>query len=164
MNAKKNVEQQTIFNTQRIYVKGSSFESPLTPKIFTESLTPKIDMQIQTNYSEIENHLYEAVLSLTLTNQAEEKENKQNKEEKTIWRLELHQAGVFTLEGFTEEQLRQTLYGFCMNLLYPYACEAISGMIVRSGFQPVYLTPMNFEILYREQLRRQTATEAEVTA
>lgn len=152
MSANLNTEQQgseqkNVFTTQRIYVKKSSFDSPLTPAIFKETPVPKVEMQAHTNYVAVEPNVYEATLTLNLTNQADEK---------ILWRLELHQAGIFTIDGFSEEQLKQVLHGFCMNVLYPYACEAVSAMVVRSGFQPVYLTPMNFEVLYREQLRRQT--------
>lgn len=147
MNA-TTTEQRNVFATQRIYVKKSFFESPLTPKVFKEvDLKPKVEMQVNTNYTEVEPKVYEAVLTLNLTNQADTT---------VLWRVELEQAGIFSIEGFTEEQLKLALHGFCMNILYPYACEAISGLVIRSGFQPVYLTPMNFEVLYREQLKRQT--------
>jgi preprotein translocase subunit SecB len=142
----KPTEQKTNFSIQRIYIKGSSFDAPLLPKIFKENLTPKIDMQVQTHYSEIEPTVYEAVLTLDLTNKAEEK---------ILWQIKLQQAGIFTLEGIPKEQIEPALYGYCMNLLYPYACEAVSNMAVRSGFVPVYLIPMNFEALYQEQKRQQ---------
>ncbi len=140
-----NNEQQPIFMTQKIYVKESIFDAPLTPLVFKESHSPKIEMQVQTNYSVLEPNIYEAILSLNILNQSEEK---------ILWKVELKQAGIFIVKGLTEEQLKQAMHGFAMNLLYPYACEAISALIIRSGFQPVYLTPMNFEALYQQQLQQ----------
>lgn len=162
-----NQAPQGNFVTHRIYIKGSNFEAPHLPGIFKEMLTPKIDLQVQTFCSEIEPKIYEAVLTLDITNVGE-KEPKTNpndktpsattpptpgmsKDDKIIWRIQLKQAGIFGIDGFSKEQTEQALYGFCMNLLYPYACEAVSNMAVRSGFNPVYLIPMNFEALYMEQ-------------
>ncbi len=151
----KTKNEQPIFVTQRIYVKESTFDSPLTPLIFKETLAPKIEMQVQTDYSLVEPDIYEAVLSLNLSNQAAEK---------ILWKVELKQAGIFTVKGLREEQLKQAMHGFAMNLLYPYACEAISGLVIRSGFQSVYLTPMNFEALYQQQLEHAAETKETAVA
>lgn len=132
--------------TQRIYIKGSTFDSPETPEIFKATIEPKIDMQAQTNYKELEPKIYEAVLTIKLI---------AKHEEKVVWTIELHQAGIFTIEGIAGEELKQVLNGHCMNIVYPYACEAISGIVVRSGFPPIYLTPINFEVLHFEQQKRQ---------
>lgn len=165
MATQPNETMQGTFATQRIYIKASSFDAPLLPGIFKEILTPKIDMQVQTICSEIEPKVYEAVLVLDINNVAEEEKNDKNEpkkvaapadstNEKLLWRIQLKQAGIFTIDGFSNEQTEQALYGFCMNILYPYACEAVSSMAVKSGFAPVYLIPMNFEALYVEQKRK----------
>lgn len=149
-------QNQTVFNTHRIYIKGSTIETPLTPMIFKEKHNPKVDMQVQTNYTTVEPNTYETVLSLQLTSQAEDK---------VYWRLQLQQAGIFTIENLPKDQLEMALHGFCMNLLYPYACSNISEMIVKSGFLPVFLMPMNFELLYREQQKKEAEKkQAEVKA
>jgi preprotein translocase subunit SecB len=148
----KQAEQKSNFATQRIYIKSSSIEAPLLPHIYKETVTPKIDMKVETNYTEIEPKIYEAVLTLDITNKAEKTDTS---DERVLWQIKLQQAGIFTIDGFPNEQLEPALYGFCMNILYPYACEAVSGMTVKSGFAPAYLIPMNFEALYHEQKRRQ---------
>ena len=40
----------------------------------------------------------------------------------------------------------------CPNVLFPYARETIADAITRVGFPPVHLDPINFELLYQQQL------------
>jgi len=40
----------------------------------------------------------------------------------------------------------------CPNVLFPYARETIADAITRAGFPPVHLDPINFELLYQQQL------------
>jgi preprotein translocase subunit SecB len=44
----------------------------------------------------------------------------------------------------------------CPNILYPYLREVVSDVVVRAGFAPVILTPINFDALYQQQ-KQQTA-------
>jgi preprotein translocase subunit SecB len=45
----------------------------------------------------------------------------------------------------------------CPNILFPYAREAVSDLVVRAGFPPVLLNPINFEALYLQQKQQQAA-------
>jgi len=47
------------------------------------------------------------------------------------------------------------LGAFCPNVLFPYVREIISETAVRAGFPPLYLSPVNFDAIYAEQLRKQ---------
>ena len=49
----------------------------------------------------------------------------------------------------------------CANILFPYARESVSDAVTRAGFQPVLLTPVNFEALFharQEQAAKQGET------
>jgi len=39
----------------------------------------------------------------------------------------------------------------CPNILYPYLREVVSDVVVRAGFAPVILNPINFDALYQQQ-------------
>jgi len=139
---------------QRIYTKGSLFEAvTLTPallKSISTTAAPTIDLQVQTNYTKREDDTYEAVLTINLT---------AKNDGSLLWRIQLQQAGLYTLEGVDEEQLKRVLNGYCMNQLYPYAATTASMMVLQGGFPPLYLTPMNFDTLYRKQLEQEAQTE-----
>ena len=43
----------------------------------------------------------------------------------------------------------------CPNVLFPYAREAIADATMRAGYPAIHLAPINFEVLYQEQLAQQ---------
>ncbi len=66
MNDKTNSnEQQPVFRTQRIDVKESIFDAPLTPLVFKKSHSPKIEMQVQINYNVLKPDIYDTLFSKT---------------------------------------------------------------------------------------------------
>ena len=46
-------------------------------------------------------------------------------------------------------------------ILFPYLRESISSAIIRGGFQPLLLAPVNFEAIYQQNLAREQAAAAE---
>lgn len=133
------------FGIQRIYTKDLSYEAPNTPAIFKDEWVPQIDFNLHSAAKKLATDVYEVVLQITTTAKLKEK---------TAFLVEIKQAGVFTLKGFTTEQLDQMLGSFCPNILYPYARETISSTINRGSFPPLYLTPINFDAIYQEQLAK----------
>ena len=74
---------------------------------------------------------------------------------KTAFLIEVHQAGVFVMNGFENDQLHQMLGSFCPNVLFPYAREVVSDMVVRGGFPQLILAPVNFDALYAQHMQQQ---------
>jgi preprotein translocase subunit SecB len=135
----------------RIYVKSSLFEAAmLTPELLKTTTAPAIDLQAQVDVADRGNDAHEAVLTLQLT--AKLAGN-------LLWRIQLQQAGLYTLKDFEEEGRKKVLKGYCMNQLFPYAAAKVSEMAVQGGFPPVYLAPMNFEALYTEQKTRESVNK-----
>jgi preprotein translocase subunit SecB len=149
-------QQQRQFAIQRIYVKDMSVEVPNSPKIFLENWEPELNMDLGTKADPLENNTYEVVLTLTIT--VKIKTN-------VAFLVEIKQAGIFTLQGFPEEQLRPMLGAFCPNILYPYARATVTDLVIRAGFPQLYLTPVNFDALYEqhEQERQKKAAEDKET-
>ena len=52
----KPVEKQ--FSIQKIYTKDISFETPNSPKVFTEKWEPKVDFNLGTNVQSLDNSLF----------------------------------------------------------------------------------------------------------
>lgn len=134
------------FDIQRIYIKDTSFESPNTPQVFREEWKPEVNIDLQTKTQALEENAHEVVLTVTVT---------AKKEGKTIFLIEVKQAGIFTIKGFDKDQLGQMVGSFCPNILFPYAREIISDIAVRGGFPPLYLTPVNFDALYAQHVEQQ---------
>ena len=139
--------QQRQFAMQRLYLKDMSFESPGAPDVFRQTWKPQINIDLQTSSSSIGNDHYESVLTITVT---------AKQENKTAFLVEVQQAGVFLIEGIEGEELQRLLAIACPNTLFPYAREAIDGVVNRGSFPSLMLAPVNFEALYR-QARQQRA-------
>lgn len=141
-----------VFNIQRIYVKDGSFEAPNTPDIFRQEWKPEVNVDLQTKTNRLEDTIYEVVLHLTVTVKMQDK---------TAFLVEVHQAGIFTLKGFPEEPLAHALGSMCPGILYPYAREAVSDLVMRGGFPQLLLAPVNFDALYFQHLEQQRKGEGE---
>lgn len=147
--AEQNKSQQNdgpAFTIQRIYVKDISFETPHAPEIFKEEWKPEVNVDLQTKTDRLEETIFEVILHLTVTVKMGEK---------VAFLVEVHQAGIFTLKGFPQEQLSHALGSLCPNILYPYARETISDIVIRGGFPQLLLAPVNFDALYMQHLEQQ---------
>src|SRR6202012_900759 len=69
---------------------------------------------------------------------------------------EVEQAGLFGIAGFSEPDHAGIIGSYCPNLLFPYARQVISGLVLEGGFPPFLLQPINFDALYAEKQRRMT--------
>jgi len=142
-------EENQQFAIQKIYLKDVSFESPNSPQAFTESeWQPQINVQINTSNQQLSDELYEVMLDVTVTAKYEEK---------TVFLVEIKQAGLFSLTGFTQENIGGMIGAYCPETLFPYAREAVSELISKGGFPPILLAPVNFNALYMQQVQQQQA-------
>jgi len=144
---------QPEFSIQRLYTKDVSFESPSSPQIFKEEWQPEVSMDLASKSNAISENIYDVTLHITVT---------VKKQGKTVFLVEVHQAGIFGIKGFQGEPLDQMLGSYCPNVLYPYARELVSSLAVRGGFPPLYLAPVNFDAFYagQKQAREKEKTSA----
>lgn len=144
-----NAAEGPRFSVQKIYLKDVSFESPAAPAIFQEqNVQPELKMNLTQRVNNIAEDMYEVVLTVTVTCKMGEK---------TAYLAEVQQAGAFGITGFEQEQLQATLGSYCPTVLFPYARQQISDLVLHGGFQPLLLQPVNFDQLYAEQVRRRQA-------
>ncbi len=139
-------ESKNQFLVQRIYLKDVSFESPRSPKVFTEKWQPEMKLELNNNSQKLENDHYEVVMSVTVT---------ATNEKEVAFIAEIKQAGIFLIKTGNEKQLPMLIGSYCPNILFPYAREAISEQITKGGFPPFYLSPVNFDALFAEAVKRQ---------
>lgn len=137
---------ESMFSIQRIYIKDLSFEEPNSPSIFQSDWKPEVNLNLNTEVQQLSDEAHEVVLKITAT---------VKNGDKTAFLIEIKQAGIFVLKAFPKDQLHYMLSSFCPNILFPYAREVISEMVVRGGFPPLYLSPINFDALYQQQMAKQ---------
>jgi preprotein translocase subunit SecB len=150
-----NTPAEKKISIQKIYLKDFSFESPQTPQVFTEGKwEPKTNLNLRSTHSAGNGEFHEVVLTITVETKHDDK---------TLFLLELQQAGLFHITGYTEQEFAAVVGSFCPNLLFPYAREAISGIVSRGGFPELLLQPINFDALYaqsRAELQNRAAAKA----
>ena len=152
--AEENQTQEKQFSIQKIYTKDMSFETPNSPKIFTEKWEPSVDFNLGTHVETLENSLYEVALTVTITVKCGDT---------TAYLVEVNQGGIFALNGFTDQEMGPMVGSFCPNILFPYAREAVSDLVTKGGFPQLLLAPVNFDALYAQHLQhlQQQATGSE---
>ena len=153
-NAAAEQQEGAQFNIQRIFTKDVSFETPNSPAIFQKEWTPEIKLDMDTRSNKLDENVYEVVLALTVTATIGEE---------TAFLCEIQQAGIFSIAELEELQMAHMLGAYCPNILFPYAREAVAGLVNRGTFPQLNLAPVNFDALF-SQYMQQRAAQAEQTA
>ena len=134
----------------KIYIKDFSFESPQAPAVFKRSdWKPQTNLNLRSSHTVVEGNVHEIVLTITV----EAKDD-----DKTLFLIEVQQAGLFEIAGYEGEELSAIAGSFCPNILFPYAREAVAATIQKGGFPEFVLQPINFDALYMQS--QQKAAEA----
>jgi preprotein translocase subunit SecB len=139
---------------ERIYLKDASFESPNSPQVFTGKWQPEVKVDINTKASALEANRHEVVLKITVEASVEDVG--------IGFIAEVHQAGIFVIEGANVDQRRQVLGIMCPSTLFPYVRESIDSLVVKGGFPPLNIAPVNFEVVYAEAMKRSAAEQPQV--
>jgi len=140
--------QQPMFSIEKIYVKDLSLEVPGGPQTFMQSEQPQLEVQLSQQSQRVSDVLFEVTLVITVT---------AKRADKTLFLVEVSQAGVFQIRNVSEADLAPVLGMICPNVLFPYARETVSDIVNRAGFPPVLLAPVNFETLYQQRLAEAAA-------
>jgi preprotein translocase subunit SecB len=136
-------EQDTpIFQIQRVYMKEASLEQPNSPAILLEQESPTVDIQLGVNAAPVGEGIFE--VSVTATVQTKIKE-------KTVFLVEVTQAGIFEIRNLPEDQMGQIMGIACPQIVYPYLRGNVADVISRAGFPPVHLSEINFQAMYEQQ-------------
>src|ERR1700693_3907362 len=136
-------QQQPTFSIEKIYVKDLSLKVPGGPQTFMQPEQPQLEIQLEQQSHRVNDFLFEVTLVITVT---------AKRNDKTLFLVEVSQAGVFQIRNVPEADLASVLGMVCPNVLFPYARETVSDIINRAGFPPVLLAPVNFEALYQQRV------------
>ncbi len=137
----------------KIYVKDLSFESPQAPGVFRgREWSPQTNLNLRSSTNEFEGDQHEVVLTITVD---------AKEDDKTIFLVELQQAGIFEIAGYEEEEFKAVVGSFCPNILFPYAREVIASTIQKGGFPEFLLQPINFDALYMQSRQQMESAQQE---
>jgi preprotein translocase subunit SecB len=143
---------QPHFNIEKLYIKDLSVEVPHSPQIFLEREAPRIDLQLNSQHSLINEGVYEVVVTAIVTAKLKEQ---------VVFLVEAKEAGIFSIRNVPEGELESVLEVVCPNIVYPYLREVVSDCTVRAGFAPAILNPIDFAAIYAQ--KRQAQADAATT-
>lgn len=158
MTEAKQDQQTREFALQRVYTKDVSFETPNAPGIFQQEWKPDTKVNLNTEVQKLGDAVFEVSLTVTVTTQLGEQ---------TAYLAEAKQAGIFTVNGFSDQEMGPMLGSFCPSQLFPYVREVVSDLIMKGSFPQLVLQPVNFDALYaqhQQELAKKVQGEAETEA
>jgi len=124
---------------QSVYLKDCSYESPNGPRLPNNVVwEPKFQLNMNTTSEELSAEMREVLLTVTV-------EAKQG--DSTLYLAEVKQAGMFTITGASADDMKRLIGSFCPNVLFPFAREVISDLIIKGGFPNFVLPLVNFDAL-----------------
>lgn len=141
---------QPSFGIQRVFLKGTSLELPLGSKLFLQQGQPQLNLAVQVNNEQLQDGVFEVSLRATLTSALADK---------TLFLVEVEQAGIFTASNMTPEQLANILEIAAPTILAPYLRAQISDTLTRATLPPFLLPEINWGAMAMER-RAQTAGQA----
>ena len=138
-------KQQPQFMIQKIYTKDISFETPSSPEIFREEWKPELDLQLTNEYKQLDDNNHDVTLVATVTAKLGDK---------IAFLIEVKQSGIFSLIGYSNEEIAPLIGNHCPTILFPYIREVISDIVLKGGFPQLVLAPVNFDALYMNQVEQ----------
>ncbi|MBU1224775.1 MAG: protein-export chaperone SecB [Gammaproteobacteria bacterium] len=138
--------QQPVFHIEKLFVKDLSLEVPNAPAIYLEREAPQIDVNMSTESRGLGEDMYHSSITVTVTARIGDK---------TMFLVECTQAGLFRIQNVPQDQIPMVLGIGCPNIVFPYLRESVSDVVIRAGFPPLLLNPVNFEALFLQQQQAQ---------
>ena len=151
-NASPAADSTPVFQIQRVYLKESSLEQPNSPGILLVQEQPTVDIQLGVNAEPVADGIFE--VSVTATVQTKIKD-------KTVFLVEVKQAGIFEIRNLAQEQMNQVMGIACPQIVYPYLRGNVADLIQRAGFPPVHRSEINFQAMYEQQQAQAAEAAAE---
>lgn len=132
------------FSMEKIYLKRNNYEAPNAATVFRDDWKPEISLDMDIKNSNIEDDRYE--VQLTVSIRASNTSSNMG-----AFNLEVEQAAIFIISGFSKDQREEALGSACPSIMFPYLRETVDHMLVKGGFPPLMLAPVNFDALYQEK-------------
>lgn len=139
-----------FFGVQRVYMKGQSLEIPAGARLFLETATPELNLALQLNVSDLVPGVHEVALRGTLT---------ASLQGKTVYLVEVDQAGIFEVRNATVAQRADMLEIGAPSILAPYLRAQLADALTRATLPAFFLPEINWAAMAQEK-RAQAMAQA----
>jgi len=137
-------ELQRRVQIERLFLKDLSFTSPRAPQSVTTGASVEKLLNIRSNNTHFPDDQFEVTLTLGVKGIAGGE---------TVFQVEVLQAGLFTIRGYSAVEHVEILGRVCPEILFPFACRTVAETALKGGFPNVIVNPLNFDALLAENMR-----------
>lgn len=141
------------------FIRDMSFENIAAQKGLGEG-DPTPDIQVQVNLDARKRNVdnqYDVTIKLEVN-------AKTKGSGAPIFLMELEYTGAFQVENIPEDQLHPYLLIECPRMLFPFVRRIVSDVTRDGGFPPLNLETIDFLGLYRAEIAKRQANQAEAPA
>ena len=131
------------------YIKDFSFENPNAPESLVSGWPqPETNVQIFLRHQKVKDDIYECAVNFRI-------EAKNKEKDKVCLIIDLSYAAFVVLKNVPAEQHQPVIMVEVPKLLFPFAREIVANMTSSGGYPPLYLSPISFETIYVNEIKRQ---------
>ncbi|WP_438954896.1 protein-export chaperone SecB [Cognatiyoonia sp.] len=135
------------------YIRDMSFENILAQKGVSGEPQPEISVQVNLDARKRNvEHQFEVITKLNVSSKSKEKGE-------TLFIMEVEYAGIFHVEGLTDEQMHPYLLIECPRITFPFLRRIVSDVTRDGGFPPLNLETIDFLALYRAELAKRAEAQ-----
>jgi preprotein translocase subunit SecB len=131
------------------YIKDFSFENPNAPESLVSGWPqPETNVQIFLRHQPLRDDMYECSVNFRI-------EAKKKGEDKVCFIVDLAYGALALLKNVPKENHAPVIMVEVPKLLFPFAREIVANVTSAGGYPPLYLTPISFEQIYLNEVKRQ---------
>lgn len=140
------------------YIKDFSFENPNAPESLVSGWPqPETNVQISLRQQAVRDDAYECTVNFRI-------EAKKKDDGKVCFIIDLAYGALAVLKNIPQDQHQAVMMVEVPKLLFPFAREIVASVTSKGGYPPLYLTPISFEAIYMNEMKRLQAEKEKQAA
>lgn len=144
----------SVFGIQRTYLKGASLELPRGAETFLQEGAPHIELNVGVSSAQLADGIFEVVLRGTLNSTIDGK---------TVFLLEVDQAGIFEIRNVPVEHMQGVLEVSCPSILTPYLRAQVADMLARATLPVFHMPEVNWMAMHAQRVAEQPQAANDAT-
>lgn len=149
-------QQQPSLKIVAQYVKDLSFENPGAPaSLVARGQSPNINISVGVQARPVQSGGESGQADPNSVEVELRIEARAVDGSTVLFAVELVYAGIFRMEGVSQENAQALTLVECPRLLFPFARQIVAEASRNGGFPPLMIDPIDFVALYRQQLAKQ---------
>ena len=137
------------------FIRDMSFENVMAQKGGTPDGQPDVSVQVNLDAKKRQpQDQYEVMVKLKI-------ESKSKPSGEMLFVLEVDYVGIFNITNIPDDQLHPFLMIECPRMMFPFLRRIVSDVTQDGGFPPLGLDNIDFLQIYRNEIARRQAAEAQ---